>query len=124
MLSIIICDLGSEVHTDDRYGVRSHSWSEIKYSTTNEQVITKIYKVPAGFLVKLYGCLGDARLYIYSNGGTVKWALTGETAGYITSVTGVQFTMPHSTLSLELEGSGCYAIFVNSGSVTLDKLRE
>ena len=106
-------------------------WGNIKYDTTNEQVIEKTYKVPAGSLVKLYGTEGNKRLYLYNNGGHFKWKPTGQTAdGYITSpdtVTGVQFVMPSTPLSLRLDycGSLCnYRVRVIFGSVKLNPLEE
>ena len=114
-------------------------WDNIKYGTTNEQVVGKTYKVPAGSLVKLYGNLGNQPLYLYADSEcSIKWGPTGQASSggwvnnnnSVASVNGVQFVMPSSVLSLSLGGAnngyGYYRYYVNvrSGSVNLWPLSD
>ena len=108
-------------------------WGNIKYGTTNEQVTTKTYKVPAGSTVKLYGKQGSCPLYLWAaSGSTVIWGLSGPSASgdwvnsgnAIAGVKGVQFVMPSSALSLALNDGnrGNYYVSVYSGSVAINPL--
>ena len=118
--------------------IENSYWGNIKYSTTDEQVTLKTYKVPAGSLVKLYGKIGSRSLYLYNNAlGQTSYngtkAVTCSNGYYYNNnssitTTGVQFVMPDSALSLSLNyyyGSGdSYNVGVSSGSVVLNVLEE